>query len=92
MKLMKAKGYRKLVAKETPQFKPFMRKLSLLISTASCAGYTMTLIEVRKVLGSLGLDLEEDKEGTFRNLVLHELSDKGFSYKITDNRDIIIYW
>ena len=92
MRLRKAKDYRKLVARETPQFKPFMNKVSLLISTASCAGYTMTLIEVRKVLGSLGLDLEEDKEGTFRNIVLHELTEKGFSYKITPDRDILVYW
>ena len=91
MKLKKAMFYRFIAQKSMPQFKPVMEYITDSITRCALRGYTKTVVNIGTALNTIGLNIDEEKFTSFRNLIVKELEDKGFTYKY-DAYEMSIYW
>lgn len=92
MKLRKAKYYRDIVRKITPQFKTVMSVVSMAIADATVKGYTTTAISLPELLSIYDIQVEEGKLSTLRNLIIKELEKKGFTYKCEAEQVLKVFW
>lgn len=92
MKLRKAKFYREIVRKITPQFKTVMSIVSMAIADATAKGYTTTAISLPELLSIYDIAVEEGKLSTLRNLIIKELEKKGFTYKCEAEQVLKVFW
>ena len=92
MKLRKAKYYRDIVRKITPQFKTVISVVAMAIADATVKGYTTTSISMPEIIKIYGLNIEEDKESTLRNLVIKDLEKNGFAFRCEADQVLKIFW
>lgn len=92
MKLRSAKTYRKLTQKVTPRYGKIINHVANTIARAAEQGFTKTNIDVSNILYEVGLDIDESRFMSVVNLVIKELSEKDFMYKLHDDKTISIYW
>ncbi len=92
MKLRSAKTYRKLTQKVTPRFSKIVNHVANSIARAAEKGYTKTNIDVSNILYEVGIDIDDFRFMSVVNLVIKELSEKDFMYKLHDDKTISIYW
>lgn len=90
--MKKAKYYTKVALKNTPIVNEIVKTLDILISKQARKGYTILPFFLSDILEQIGLEVEESKMNSLLNLVLKEITKKGFTYKINAQSQIAVYW
>lgn len=89
--MRKAKYYTKVTKKSFPYFKKIMNHIEYDIMWSAERGFSRLTVDINDITKQLGISVDECNSTSLRNLVIKELKEKGFVYKL-DESVLIIYW